>query len=145
MDFHVLGPLEVSEQGRPVDLGGPTQRALLAVLLLHAGEVVSVDRLIDELWGEEPPATAVKTLQAHVSRLRRALHGAENGRLETRGHGYVLHVRPGELDADRFRDLLEDARRRAEALLLDDPSLERPEHVLLGAELRAAEAEPVAA
>ncbi|MBD0282321.1 MAG: ABC transporter substrate-binding protein [Thermoleophilaceae bacterium] len=95
-----------------MDLGGPTQRALLAVLLLHAGEVVSVDRLIDQLWGDEPPATAVKTLQAHVSRLRRALNGAENGRLETRGHGYVLHVRPGELDAERFRDLLEDARRR---------------------------------
>jgi DNA-binding SARP family transcriptional activator len=84
MDFRVLGPLEVSKEDRPVDLGGPTQRALLAVLLLHAGEVVSVDRLIDQQWGDEPPATAVKTLQAHVSRLRRALNGAENGRLETR-------------------------------------------------------------
>jgi DNA-binding SARP family transcriptional activator/ABC-type branched-subunit amino acid transport system substrate-binding protein len=112
MDFRVLGPLEVSEGGRLVDLGGPTQRALLAVLLLNASEVVSTDRLIDELWGDEPPATAVKSLQAHVSRLRRALNGAENGRLETRGRGYVLHVRPGELDADRFRHLLEDARRR---------------------------------
>jgi DNA-binding SARP family transcriptional activator/ABC-type branched-subunit amino acid transport system substrate-binding protein/DNA-binding beta-propeller fold protein YncE len=112
MDFRVLGPLEVSEEGRLVDLGGPTQRALLAVLLLNASEVVSMDRLIDELWGDEPPATAVKSLRGHVSRLRRALNGAENGRLETRGHGYVLHVRPGELDADRFRELLEDARRR---------------------------------
>ena len=112
MEFRVLGPLEVSEDGRLVDLGGPTQRALLALLLLHSSEVVSVDRLIDELWGDEPPATAVKTLQAHVSRLRRALNGAENGRLETRGHGYALHVRPGELDVDRFRDLLEDARCR---------------------------------
>ena len=112
MEFRVLGPLEVSEGGRPVDLGGPTQRALLAILLLHASEVVSVERLIDDLWGDEPPATAVKTLQAHVSRLRRALNGAGEGRLQTRGHGYELRVRPGELDADRFRDLLEDARRR---------------------------------
>ena len=112
MEFRVLGPLEVSEDGRPVDLGGPTQRALLAILLLHAGEVVSVERLIDDLWGDEPPATAVKSLQAHVSRLRRALNGAGEGRLQTRGHGYELRVRPGELDADRFRGLLEDARRR---------------------------------
>ena len=115
MEFRVLGPLEVSEDGRLVDLGGPTQRALLAVLLLHASEVVSVDRLIDELWGDEPPATAVKTLQAHVSRLRSALNGAGDGRLETRGHGYALHVRPGELDADRFRDLLEHGRGRLAA------------------------------
>lgn len=112
MEFRVLGPLEVSEDGRPVDLGGPTQRALLAILLVHASEVVSVERLIDELWGDEPPATAVKTLQAHVSRLRRALNAAGEGRLQTRGHGYELRVRPGELDADQFRDLLEDARRR---------------------------------
>jgi DNA-binding SARP family transcriptional activator/ABC-type branched-subunit amino acid transport system substrate-binding protein/DNA-binding beta-propeller fold protein YncE len=112
MEFRVLGPLEVSEDDRPVDLGGPTQRALLALLLLRASEVVSIDRLIDELWGDEPPATAVKTLQAHVSRLRSALNGAGDGRLETRGHGYVLHVRPGELDADRFRDLLEQGRSR---------------------------------
>src|SRR5919108_6408627 len=100
VDFRVLGSLEVVDRGREIPLGGAKQRAVLAVLLLHAGEVVSVDRLIDELWGDEPPATAVKTLQAHVSRLRRALNGAEDGRLETRGHGYVLHVRPGELDAD---------------------------------------------
>lgn len=111
MEFRVLGPLEVRANGMSVDLGGPTQRALLAALLLREGEVVSVDRLIDELWGDEPPATAVKTLQTHVSRLRRALNGAGEGRLQTRGHGYVLEVRPGELDADRFRDLLEEGRR----------------------------------
>src|SRR3712207_5695702 len=112
MEFRVLGPLEVSDNGRSVDLGGPTQRALLAILVLHANEVVSVDRLVDELWGDGPPGTGVKTLQAHVSRLRRALNGTGEDRVETRGHGYMLHVRDGELDADRFRDLLEEARGR---------------------------------
>ena len=81
MEFRVLGPLEVSDNGQPVDLGGPTQRSLLAIL---------VDRLVDELWGEEPPATAVQTLQAHVSRLRGALNGTGEDRVETRGHGYLL-------------------------------------------------------
>ncbi|HEX4759728.1 MAG TPA: helix-turn-helix domain-containing protein, partial [Thermoleophilaceae bacterium] len=65
-------------------LGGPRQKALLAILLLHHGEVVSSDRLIDELWGERPPATAAKTLQGYVSHLRKALG---NGLLETRGGG----------------------------------------------------------
>ena len=112
MEFRVLGPLEVADNGRSVDLGGPTQRALLAILLLHANEVVSVDRIVDELWGDEPPATAVKTLQAHVSRLRRALNGTGEERVETLGRGYRLHVQDGELDAQRFRDLLEKARGR---------------------------------
>ena len=115
MEFRVLGPLEVADNGHQVDLGGPTQRALLAILLLHANEVVSVERLVDELWGDEPPATAVRTLQAHVSRLRSALNGSGEGRVETRGHGYVLHVRDGELDADRFRDRIEEARGRLAA------------------------------
>jgi DNA-binding SARP family transcriptional activator/ABC-type branched-subunit amino acid transport system substrate-binding protein len=115
VEFRILGPLEVSDKGRLVDIGSPRQCALLALLLLHANEVVSRDRLIDELWGEKPPATAVKTVQAYVSRLRAALHGrgppSENGRLETRGHGYLLKVEPGELDVDHFQGLLEDARR----------------------------------
>src|SRR5262245_56075492 len=66
MEFRILGPLEVSDNGRPVAIVGPKQRALLASLLLHANEVVSADRLIDELWGESPPPTAGKTLQAHI-------------------------------------------------------------------------------
>jgi DNA-binding SARP family transcriptional activator/DNA-binding beta-propeller fold protein YncE len=116
-EFRILGPLEVSDGGREIDVGGPRQRALLAVLLLHENEVVSRDSLIDELWGETPPATAVKTLQAHVSRLRGALNGedggsrSKGGRLETHGPGYLLRVNPGELDADRFQSLVDDARR----------------------------------
>ena len=85
--FRILGPFEVVDQGRRVVLGGPKQRALLAVLVLHRGEVVSSDRLIDELWGERPPATAAKTLQGFVSDLRKALG---DGLLVTRGRGYLL-------------------------------------------------------
>jgi DNA-binding SARP family transcriptional activator/ABC-type branched-subunit amino acid transport system substrate-binding protein/streptogramin lyase len=121
MEFRILGPLEVSDEGRQVEIGGHKQRALLASLLLHANEVVSLDRLIDELWGETPPPTAAKTLQAQVSRLRRSLNGDEDpgahmrGPLQTRGHGYVLTVEPGQVDADRFQAMLEEARRaRAE-------------------------------
>ena len=73
MEFRILGSLEVLDEGREVALGGSKQRALLAVLLLHANETLSTDRLIDELWGETPPATAAKTVQVHVSRLRKAL------------------------------------------------------------------------
>src|SRR5262245_10915764 len=105
MEFRILGPLEVVHDRRLVEIGGQKQRALLAVLLLHANEVVSSDALIDALWGERPPATAGRTLQAHVSRLRKAL--GENGvgpgpagRLETRGPGYFLQLGDGELDAD---------------------------------------------
>ena len=90
------------------------QRALLGYLLLHANEVVAQDRLVDALWGESPPATAVTKLHGYVSRLRRVL-GA--GRLETRPPGYVLRVGPGELDLDRARELLA-ADRHAEALAL---------------------------
>ena len=103
MEFRILGPLEVVEDGRRLDLGGPKQRALLAALLLRANEVVSQDALIDDLWGESPPATAAKTLQAYVSRLRKALADAEGepatARLETHGHGYVLRIAPESLDA----------------------------------------------
>ena len=107
MEFRILGPLEVVDDGRAVDLGGPKQRALLALLLLHANEVVSPDVLADALWEGQPPPAAAKTLQAYVSRLRKAL-----GRdvLETRGHGYLLRVAQGELDAQACRELLEDAR-----------------------------------
>jgi DNA-binding SARP family transcriptional activator/ABC-type branched-subunit amino acid transport system substrate-binding protein len=116
MDFRILGPLEVRDGERLVPVAGAKQRALLAALLLHANEVVSTDRLIDELWDEAPPPTAASTLRVHVSRLRKAMNGhgegtAAEGRLETRGTGYLLRVAPGELDADRFGTLLEEARR----------------------------------
>ena len=91
MEYRILGPFEVSDNGRGIEIGGPKQRALLAVLLLHANEVVSPDLLIDELWGETPPATAVKTLQAHVSRLRKALNGEEDA--STHGTGVLRDQR----------------------------------------------------
>ena len=93
MEFRILGPLEVLDGGRPVALGGAKQRALLAVLLLHANEVVSTDRLIDELWGERPPKTAANTLQFYVSQVRKAL-GAD--RIATRSPGYLIRVERSE-------------------------------------------------
>ena len=109
MDFRILGPLEVDDDGRALELGGARQRALLAILLLRRGQVVSPDRLIEDVYGGRPPATAAKSLQAHISRLRRAL--APEQRLQTRGGGYVLEVREDELDVDRCRRLLAQARR----------------------------------
>jgi DNA-binding SARP family transcriptional activator len=107
MEFRILGPLEVFDGERALDLGGTKQRSLLAVLLLNANQVVSSDRLIDALWGEEPPETAGKAIQVYVSRLRREL-GKE--RLETKAPGYRLRIGWDELDAHRFKTLLEEAR-----------------------------------
>src|SRR4051794_36975317 len=98
MDFRILGPLEVLHEDEGVALRGDKQRALLALLLLHPNETLSADRLIHELWGEYPPATAGKTLQMHVSRLRRALaaragNGSSGeGPVVTREHGYELRL-----------------------------------------------------
>ena len=92
----MLGPLEVVENNRPLALGGAKQRSLLAVLLLRANQAVSSDRLIDELWGGSPPATAGKIVQVYVSRLRKQLGEA---RLLTRASGYLLRVDPAEADA----------------------------------------------
>ncbi|MGH2745468.1 MAG: AfsR/SARP family transcriptional regulator [Thermoleophilaceae bacterium] len=108
MDFRLLGPLEVSEQDRPLALGGVKQRSLLAILLLQANELVSTDRLIDQLWGMAPPATASKSIQVYVSRLRKTLG---DGRLVTRAPGYLLRVEPEELDLARFEQLAAEARR----------------------------------
>src|SRR3954447_15130802 len=106
MEFRILGPLEVQDGRRPLALGGPKQRALLAVLLLHANDVVAVERLVDELWGESPPATVAKSVQGYVSPLRRELGEA---RLRARAPGYTLRVEPGELDAARFEALAAEA------------------------------------
>lgn len=106
MEFRILGPLEVEQNGRQILLGGEKQRALLALLLLTRGRPVSTDRLIDEIWDGDPPATAVKSVQVYVARLRRALGGS---RLVTRGRGYQLDVAPGELDVDRFDELVRAA------------------------------------
>ncbi|HYB86913.1 MAG TPA: ABC transporter substrate-binding protein [Streptosporangiaceae bacterium] len=112
MEFRVLGPLEVWAGGQAIPLGGAKQRALLAALLLHANEVVSRARLIDGLWGEEPPATAAHTIETYVSRLRRVLHGAgSRDALITRPPGYMLRIDPAELDLNRFEDLCREGRR----------------------------------
>src|SRR5215211_5825815 len=108
MEFRLLGPLEVAGADGALELGGAKQRALLAMLLLHAGEVVSTDRLIDTLWGASPPVTAGKSIQVYVSRLRKALPDDE--RLVTRPPGYVLYVEPDELDLARFEQLVAEAR-----------------------------------
>jgi DNA-binding SARP family transcriptional activator len=101
MDFRILGPLEVERDGRPLALGAAKPRALLALLLLHAGEVVSSDRLIDGLWGEAAPPTAQKALQVYVSQLRKALDPSV---LVTQPPGYV--VRPVRLDLRDFEEML---------------------------------------
>src|SRR5262249_8025005 len=112
MDFLILGALEVVDDGRPVTVSGAKQQALLGLLLLHANETLSTDRLIDELWGSRPPATAAKTLQVHVSRLRKTLangNGAD-GPLVTRDRGYQLKLDPERLDAHRFERLAAEGR-----------------------------------
>ena len=119
MEFLILGPLEVLDDGAAVPLGGAKQRAALAILLLHRNEVVSRDRLIDDLWGETPPPSAGHTLETYVSRLRKALHcDKDPDRLLTRPPGYVLRVDDGELDLERFEFLIDQGRR---ALASDDP------------------------
>jgi DNA-binding SARP family transcriptional activator len=115
MEFRILGPLEVREGADLRQVAGAGQRALLAVLLLHANEVVSNDRLIDELWPDEPPGSGVAALRVRISELRKSLGpGAE--RLETTPPGYRLRLARGELDVDRFSDLVEEAT-RAEPLV----------------------------
>src|SRR5215211_6799875 len=103
MDFHILGPLEALVEGRDVAPAGSKRRALLALLLLHVNETLTTDRLVDQLWGDHPPATAAKTLQVHVSRLRKTLdaNGAGDAIL-TREHGYQLTLDPERLDSHRF-------------------------------------------
>ena len=116
MDFHILGRLEVLDEGRgSVAVTGSKQRALLALLLLHGNETLSTSRLIDELWGEEPPATAAKAVQVHVSRLRKSLAAGADGNgsaglVLTREHGYELRLDPERLDAARFERLLAEGR-----------------------------------
>jgi DNA-binding SARP family transcriptional activator len=103
MEFRILGSLEVRADDGPLALGGAKPRGLLAVLLLHANEPVSAERLAVALWGDDAPTGAVKTIQVHVSRLRRAL--GDPAVLVTTPAGYELHVAPGALDADRFAEL----------------------------------------
>jgi DNA-binding SARP family transcriptional activator len=152
IEFRILGPLEAVENGRPIALGGSKQRTLLALLLLHANEPVSRDRLIDELWDGAPPDTAATALQVHVSQLRKSL-GRET--IVTRPPGYLVEVEPEQLDSERFASLVEEARKqppgaaaatfrealglwRGLALADLDDSVARPERGRLGEERAAA-------
>jgi len=109
VEFRFLGPLEAVVEGVPVELGAPQQRAVLALLLLNANEVVSRDRVVDELWGERPPATAAKLVQLYVSALRKLLD-PDRSLLITRAPGYVLRVEPDALDLHRFERLVGQGR-----------------------------------
>jgi len=107
LEFRVLGPVEALDAAARVDLGGPQQRAVLALLLVRANEVVPRERLISDLWDDSPPATARETLKVYIGRLRKVF--AQNGgsaRLTTRGPGYVLEVDPEQIDLVRFQRLL---------------------------------------
>src|SRR5918999_1129821 len=112
LQIELLGPVEARVDARAVALGGQRPRALFAVLALLGGRVVTTDRLIDELWGEDPPARARESLQMHVSRLRKGLAeaGGDGGRLVSQAGGYLLDVRPGERDVDRWQQALGRAR-----------------------------------
>lgn len=113
MEFRLLGPFEVVVRGRSVPLGGAKQRALLAILAIHANEVLSADRLIGELWQEQTPESASNTLQGYVSRLRKALdpermNGAETS-IVFRPPGYLLQARPEQIDSNLFVRLVDEA------------------------------------
>jgi YVTN family beta-propeller protein len=116
LEFRILGPFDVLDGDRTIELGGARQRAVLAILLLHRGETVSVDRIVDLMWGEAPPATAVKTVQVYVSHLRSAL-GKDV--VASSSSGYALADDPERIDAVRFERLVDEGRA---ALAEDDPA-----------------------
>jgi predicted ATPase/DNA-binding SARP family transcriptional activator len=116
VSFGILGPLELRAGGTSLPVGGPKQRALLALLLMRANEVFPRDELVEELWAAEPPSTAVNALQGYVKDLRRSFNAVEAkafgaDRLVTRAPGYLLRIEPGELDLDVFERLVSEARR----------------------------------
>lgn len=113
--LRILGPVEADAGGEPLELGAPRQRALLGILAIHANEVVSLDRLIDLLWDERPPAAAIGSIQAYVSNLRRILEPGRAARqpasvIVTQAPGYVLRVGPDAIDARRFERLAAEGR-----------------------------------
>lgn len=117
MQYRILGPLEVVDNGTVLDLGPPKQRAVLGALLIEANRVVSLDRLIDELWGDDPPPQATASLQAYISHLRRLVEPDRQPRqsahvLVTQPPGYVLRVHPDQIDAARFAALAAEGRQR---------------------------------
>jgi DNA-binding SARP family transcriptional activator/DNA-binding beta-propeller fold protein YncE len=128
VEFRILGPLEVVEDGEPVALGTLKERLVLGVLLLHANEFVSRERLIDELWGEAPPPTARKAVNVYISQLRKALGRDGDDPISTASGGYRLRLEPEQLDAERMQQLLGEARE----------SVSRGEHGDAGERFRAA-------
>jgi DNA-binding SARP family transcriptional activator len=120
VEVKLLGPLEVYVDGRPIQLRRPKQRALLALLALRAGEVVSTDRLVHELWGEQPPKAVVGSLQNLVSELRKLL-GPDL--LVTRAPGYVLELDRQQVDAHRFERHVRDGQVREGLALWRGPAL----------------------
>jgi YVTN family beta-propeller protein len=128
LEFRILGPVEVAQNGERLQLGGEKQRALLALLLLHANQVVARDTIIDALWGDRPPPTAPAALNVYVSKLRKSL-GATPDMLATRDPGYILSLDPGQLDVDRFAELAAEGKRA-----LDSGDYKRAEWTLKGAD-----------
>lgn len=114
MQVTLLGPVAAEDDGRGLPLGGPKQRAVFALLALCAGRVVSLDRLVDELWRDEPPSRSTLTLQSYVSRLRRViapqLTGGDEPRIVTRAPGWFLDIGPDHVDANRYEALVDQAR-----------------------------------
>jgi YVTN family beta-propeller protein len=111
IDYRILGPLEVSADGRMIQIGGPKLRALLVILLLRANQAVPRDVLVRDLWGEHPPAGAQGSLEVYVSRLRKALGAAADGpAVATRPGGYCLLLEDGQLDVRQFERLVEQGR-----------------------------------
>ena len=112
VEFRILGPLEIVDDGRELTLARPKQRALLALLLLRPNQVVATGELLEALWGDQPPETAPTALYGHVSALRKLL-GSQM--IETRPPGYLLRLDPGQIDLYRFEALVEEARRERDA------------------------------
>ena len=127
MEFRLLGPLEVCRDGERLVLGGPKQRAILAILLLDANQVVPRGRLLADVWGERAPGSE-HSLDVHISRLRKTLaSGGEGDALIRRGRGYLLRVEEGALDLVRFeqqiaagQQALAEGHPAAAASLLDE-------------------------
>ncbi|NNF87257.1 MAG: AAA family ATPase [Acidimicrobiia bacterium] len=120
MELRVLGPLEVIAEGQPLALGPPKQRAVLALLLIHNGEVVSTDRLLDGIWGESPPPSARQALRLYISQLRRILQPATApGVILTRRPGYLLEIESAHIDAHRFERALAMARDSEDPITID--------------------------
>lgn len=114
LDFRILGPFEVRDGEDVLHLGGSKQRSVLAILVLRPNTVVSSNRLVQELWGDAPPDDAAMALQAHVSRLRKALPGGPD-LLAKQAPGYILRIAPGQLDLERFEELVAEGRRAQES------------------------------